>query len=78
MMAIESMTMKQTIALLPDNVREELNRCTATDLVPDPLRAEPKRSWPFRVPQGRANANPHEASASACSVLCGPEFQIKF
>jgi hypothetical protein len=71
---IENMIMKPTIALLPDNLREALNRRTAGGRLPDPLRAEPKRPWAFRVPQGHAYANPHEASASACSTSSAARF----
>jgi hypothetical protein len=70
--------MKQTTALLPDNVREKLNRRITTGLLPDPFRPGPNRPWALRVPQGRAYANPHETSASECSAGLFPPQNLKF
>jgi hypothetical protein len=66
---MKSMTMKKTIALLPDNLREQRNRHAATGTLPDPLHAEPNCPRTLRVPRALACANPHQASASACSAL---------
>jgi hypothetical protein len=45
---MESMIMKPTIALLPDNLRGELKRRAAGGLVPDPLRPDPNRPINFK------------------------------
>jgi hypothetical protein len=69
-MIMESMIMKPTIALLPDNVREQLNRRTATGLRPDPLRVHLIPSPTLRVPHALASATARDAF----STFPGPRF----
>jgi hypothetical protein len=57
---MENMIMKPTTALLPDNVREELNRSLAA-LLTAPACPDPNRPWAFRAPQAFALATTRSA-----------------
>jgi hypothetical protein len=76
---MESMTMKPTTALLPDTLREALNRATAGGLRPNSLRPEPSRPRGLRVPQALVPATPPSGLPfRVLRVLCGPllKFEI--
>jgi hypothetical protein len=78
-MAMESPIMKQTIALLPDNVRENQNRRAATGLLPAPGRPQPSRPPALRVAQSLASAPASAWSTGRFPPFVPPlQFQIQF
>jgi hypothetical protein len=67
-MVMESMIMKPTIALLPDNVREQLNRRATGGPLPALLRADPLGLPPTPRPRRRHVA----LRLRLVRGLCGP------